>query len=331
MIGKPFGGAASGMRVAVTGGAGFVGVQLVQKLLDYGAVVYVLDNLSHGKNIIKHENVSYLTVDVSSPDGCEWAFKGGSASEPPVDIVFNLAASVAGVLHNIGHHHEMFQENILLQTVPVAVADHMGIEVFLQTSSVCAYSPLVNHPSFEDSGLAGEPHPSNAGYAWAKRMGERAVEFSNIKRAVIVRPSNVFGPLDYYDDKAHVIPALIRKLLNDDVVKVYGGPNTFREFIYSADVADGMIAAALNGRDKRAYNLSAPENVVDIGTLLSTIMDVFGMEKRVEFLAGRGGGEILRWASNKRSEEELGWVSGTTLVHGLMEIRNSISEGKENV
>lgn len=315
----------NGTRVAVTGGAGFVGVQLVQKLLDRGATVFVLDDFSHGNNTIEHPDVKYLRVNVATHHGCEWGFKGGSVSEDPVDIVFNLAASVAGVMHNIGHHHEMFMDNVLLQTVPVAVADALDIEVFVQVSSVCVYSPLVNHPSSEEVGLVGEPHPSNAGYAWAKRMGEHAISFSKIYRPVIVRPSNVFGPYDYYDDKAHVIPALIRKALFDDTVAVYGDPDTVREFVYSGDVAEGMIAAAENGRRNTAYNLgsSNPENRITMGDLAVEIVEKFANGKPIELHAGRGGGELLRWSNCDMAREELGWEGMTSLSDGLDFIKSS--------
>lgn len=307
-----------GKRVAVTGGLGFVGSQLCEKLVAMGADVYILDDKSH--NAVKHvDGAKLLGVDAGDVDGCVWAFRRGSVDGSPVSIVFNLAAAVAGVLHNMGHHHEMFKGNIDLQTAPVAAADSLGIESFVQVSSVCVYDPIYNHPSFEEQGSVGSPDRSNAGYAWAKRMGEQAIHFSNIKRPVIVRPSNVFGPRDHFDDKAHVIPALMKRAVNNDVIDCYGDPTYMREFIYSEDVADGMIAAGAAGKPRQEYNIGCNRrNTISMGELAKTIARICGVpDKEIVWHAGRGGGDALRWSNSELARTHLDWVSEMELSDGL--------------
>lgn len=308
-----------GKRVVVTGGLGFVGSQLSDKLVQMGATVYIIDDKSHAASQGVEGVEKTFVIDAANPDSCNWAFRGGSTNDEPVDIVFNLAASVAGVLHNMGHHHEMFTSNIGVQTIPVAVADSIGVPVFVQTSSVCVYDPKHNHPSFEELGGLGSPDKANAGYAWAKRMGEQAVHFSGIKRPVIVRPSNVFGPGDHFDDKAHVIPALMKRAVLNDVIDCYGDPAYIREFIFSQDVADGMVAAGAAGKPYREYNIGTNRrNTISMGQLAEMIAMVCGVaDKKIVWHSGSGGGDPLRWSNADLARTELDWVSEVELIDGL--------------
>ena len=118
----------------------------------------------------------------------------------------------------------MYYSNIRVLTVPVAVADDVRVPVFLQTSSVCVYAPEHNSPCDECCGMMGTPHPANAGYAEAKRDGERvALWADNIQKVVIVRPSNIAGPGDYFDDMAHVVPAFVKRAFyNQSEFMLYG-------------------------------------------------------------------------------------------------------------
>jgi GDP-L-fucose synthase len=299
-----------GKKVVVTGGCGFVGGTLSEKLVAAGAEVTILDNGSKGTR--KPEGAAIFPVDVNHLSNCEFWFEDAFA-------VFNLAASVAGVLHNMSHHLEMYSENVGLLLTPLMAAERAGVKHFLQTSSVCVYDPQLNHPSFEETGLLGTPHFANAGYAEAKRDGERFVGWSNLDHAVIVRPSNVFGPHDYFDDKAHVIPALIKKALEDDVINVYGPSQVEREFIYSHDVAEGMMHALAYGMNKTAYNIGCHgKNRTSIANLVDMIQYGTGTEdKRVVFHTERGGGDPIRFSSCARMND-LGWEFRMPLHIGLI-------------
>jgi len=315
-------------RVVVTGGAGFVGIQLVSELLKAGASVTVLDDFSRGSN--KVSGADYIVGDATNKGSCRFAFRGGAVRGVVVDVVFNLAATVAGVLHNMNHHHDMFIENVVLQTAPLAVAEELGVPVFVQTSSVCVYDPANNHPAYEGH-IGSVPHAANAGYSWAKRMGERAVHWSKIERAVIVRPSNIFGPYDYTDERAHVIPALIRKVVHDPVVHLYGHKSTVREFIYSNDVALGMMAAAEHGLNKMAYNIGChndSDNVWTIEDLVDAIEFSYGTVKEHVWHEDVGGGDPLRWSDCSYARKDLGWQHKVGLHEGLREtLKWYIDEG----
>jgi NAD(P)-dependent dehydrogenase (short-subunit alcohol dehydrogenase family) len=137
--------------VVVTGGCGMIGSQLVRKLSGLCHRVLVIDDLSRGQHVWRLENVHYLRADASAFDTCRYIFGGMNArAQQPVDVVFNLAAHVGGVFHNMAHQTEMFVGNIGLQSIPVLVAEQLGVPHFMQTSSVCVYAPEYNDPCLEE-------------------------------------------------------------------------------------------------------------------------------------------------------------------------------------
>lgn len=304
----------SGKDVCITGGCGMVGSHLANLLsVRYGARVFVLDDMSRGKNVHKGMH-QVFRADAGDENWCEYAFGYGDTT---VDAVFNLAASVAGVMHNMDHHYDMFLQNARLQTVPLGVADRLGVKHFLQVSSVCIYDPQYNSPSIENFGDMGHPHPANGGYAWSKRVGERLVELSNLDHAVIVRPSNIFGTNDYFDERAHVIPALIKRAYEEgDTLKVYGDPEVTREFIYVKDAAEGMAFALANGENKEAYNLGWGGKRISMAGLAQMILDITRQDKTIVFDSGKGGGDMHRF-SNTDKMESLGWKPSIDFEEGL--------------
>ncbi len=300
-----------GKHAVVVGGAGFVGHRLVRLLLLAGASVKVLDDFSRGS--VKSEGATYDVLDVGTM-GPEYHTVVDRFSR--ADVVFNLAATVAGVLHNEKNHQSMYQSNMRVLSAPVLAAEEVGVPVFMQTSSVCVYAPEWNSPSQEDYGMRGTPHEANAGYAEAKRDGERMVQWaSGIGRSVIVRPSNIAGGGDYYDDRAHVIPAFVERAFNNDGVFVlYGYPLSTREFIHPLDVAGGMMYAAAFGEDKEAYNIGTNgETTVTIKDLAEKIMNQAQINTdysigrpKLEYDTSVGGGDPDRWSDSSKINA-LGW------------------------
>ena len=152
----------------------------------------------------------------------------------------------------------------------------------------------------------------------SKRAGEWAVAWSKIGIPIIVRPTNMYGPHDYFDDKAHVIPALIRKFIDDDIVHVYGKPNTTREFLYVEDAVEGMMAAAERAGPSMTYVLGTNgETRISIGDLVSAIAGIIGTSKEIVWHEGMGGGDSHRWTSNRLTQTELEWHHRTSLIEGL--------------
>ena len=304
--------------VTVLGGAGFVGSHLVDLLVEAGAQVTVIDNLSRGRKPFNARIHSRLVYgDVGNEGFCRDNLKN-------IDIVFNLTATVAGVIHNQSHHYEMFTENLRVLSTPLKIAAEYGVERFLQVSSVCVYSPDHNHPAIESNGHVGLPTAANAGYSYAKRMGELLAQWTASElglHTVIVRPSNVVGPRDYFDDRAHVIPALIRKCLTDDTIIVYGTGNERREFIYVTDVARGMMAALEHGQPGSVYNLGTNGlTCVTIRKLVEMIQRATDtLHKPVEFSQDYDPGDDTRWSDASKANSDLGWCYEVPIWHAIEE------------
>jgi GDP-L-fucose synthase len=301
-------------RIVVTGGRGFAGSFLVDMLVKRGAKVTVMDTGVRGGN--HNPLVHYSdprTADVTRQGNCAGTFRDA-------DVVFNLAAHVGGLYHNIAHQASQFWGNMQCLAPPALAAARVEVPVYLQVSTVCVYAAGINDPADERSGHLWQPEAGNAGYAWAKRMGERVCEwaFENAPtRYVIVRPSNLFGPRDYFDETAHVIPALIRKFTDGrDVVEVFGGTQE-REFLYVEDAARGMLAVAEHGVRGEAYNLgTGGETRVAIATLAQMIQLACSHQGLIDFNLDAPTGDQSR-STDASKAQALGWKHEVGLEEGL--------------
>lgn len=302
-----------GKRVCVMGGAGFLGSHLVEQLLARQARVCIIDNHERGHNA--YPGTLLYKLDIIKNKSF-----GPALAEFEPEVVFNLAATVAGVLYNQTHNAEMYADNMALQSIPVQACSMLQTPRFVQISSVCVYAPEFASGALEENGQAGEPVQANNGYAWAKRMGERVVLWSDLPHAVIMRPSNMYGPRDYFDDRAHVIPALIKKCLFDDVIKVHGTGREEREFLYVEDAARGLLAAAEYGRNREVYNLGTNGRTkTTIAMLVSLIQELTLMQdKPVEFTGGDAG-DKARWSVCRKARNDLNFESTRPLISGLIE------------
>lgn len=300
-------------QVIVSGACGMIGSRLSEFLGDAGAQVCGFDDMSRSTYTV--EGVEYYIGDAS--DHAEWA-KMFAYRDREVFAIFNLAAAVGGVYFNLKNHTSQFYKNMQLQTVPVMVAAQCEVPIFLQTSSVCIYDGAFNNPAKEGFGTSGVPEPANEGYAWAKRLGERVCHwtFSDATKYVIVRPTNCYGVRDYFDERAHVIPALIKKFLTQNEATVYGGSQT-REFIYADDVARGMMAVAEHGKRSEAYNLGTSGHTqVAISELAAMIYALTDSNTAVTIDHNAETGDAGRCTDSSKAGA-LGWKYRVSLEEGL--------------
>lgn len=308
-----------GKRVAVTGGAGFVGSHLVDDLVRRGATVRVLDDFSRGTN--KNPDAEYIVADANDEDVCEEVFSD-------CEVVFNLAASVAGVEYNSEHGQAMFESNVGLQSAPVsgairAYVTNGIVDTFVQISSACVYDPARNHPALDTIPLLGNPHKSNRGYATAKRIGEGCARVASdyINKVVVIRPSNIYGSRDYYDDRAHVIPSLIKQYLNTGTARIVGDGSAIREFLYVKDAASAMIHLAEVARSGCSmYNIGTNgETKTSILDLHRLIRKEIGITDELPEPSQRiEDAELARW-SDCTKLFDTGWRYEYDLSRGIYE------------
>ena len=306
-------------KVLVTGGAGFIGSHVVEKLVAREAVVSVLDNLQNGS----FENLENVKSNYSFIEGdCTDSEVAGKACRGQ-DIVMNLAAKVGGIEYNRTHQATMLRDNLLIGTVVLEAARKNNVERFLVISSACVYPRECSFPTPESEGFLDEPEPTNGGYGWAKRMSEKlgmyyAEEFG--MKVGIVRPYNCYGPRDHLDpEMSHVIPALIKRVFDgENPIKVWGSGKQTRAFLYVNDLAEGMIQAIEKYPVPDPVNLGTDEEI-SIKELIKKILDISGINAKIEFDLSKPDGSPRRNSDNSKAEEKLGFQAKTNIDQGLKE------------
>ncbi len=304
-------------KVLVTGGAGFIGSHVVEKLVARGANVTVLDNFNHGKKINLSNVINSVALIRGECTNMQDTLKACKNQE----IVMNLAARVGGIEYNRTHQATMLGDNLLIETIMFEAAEKAGVERFLVVSSACIYPHDALVPTPEIEGIRGEPEETNGGYGWAKRMAEKlgsyyAGEFG--MKVGIVRPYNAYGPRDHFDPKtSHVIPALIKRVLEEEnPVIVWGSGKQTRAFLYVEDLADGMIQAIEKYPVADPINLGTDEEV-SISDLIQMIILISGKKSSIEFDTSKPDGSLRRNSDNRKAKEKIGFYAKTKLLDVL--------------
>lgn len=306
-----------GKKVLVTGGAGFIGSHVVEKLVVRGAKVTVLDTLQNGSKDNLQSVAKEITLIKGDCTNPEDALKSCTGQ----DIVMNIAARVGGIEYNRTHQATMLRDNLLIGTVMIEAARKANVERFLAVSSACVYPRECSVPTPESEGFMSEPEPTNGGYGWAKRMSEKLAEYYAEEfgmKVGIVRPYNCYGPRDHFDPAvSHVIPALIKRVFDgENPVTVWGDGNQTRAFLYVDDMAEGMITAIENYPTPDPINLGTDDEI-SIKELITKIIAISGINTKVEFDTTKPNGSPRRNSDNKKAIEQTGFVAKTSLDDGL--------------
>jgi len=304
-------------KILVTGGAGFIGSHLVEKLLDIGSEVYVADNFSRGsrENIAPYLNKIHLyPVDLTKLENCIKVTKD-------VDYVFHLAASVGGIQYIKKENVGGLTPSILMNTNMLEAARINDIKRFLFTSSACVYrekSGELNVFKEEDA----EPANPATTYGWAKILGEiqcKAYYFDYGIKCSIVRIFNAYGENENLDPKwSHVIPSLIRKaiLYPKERFVIFGNGKQERAFLYVKDCVDGLLLAMEKIEDADPINLGS-EEIISIDELARKIVKLSGKNIKIEYDTSKPQGTRRYCADTTKMKKVLGWTPKTPLNEGL--------------
>lgn len=300
-------------KVLVTGGAGFIGSHLVKRLVREGAIVTVIDDFSRGteenlKEIM--EKIIVIKADLRSEANNQQYFE-------KQEIIFNLAALNTGVDYDLGRTEVMFEDNMLLQMVPLRLASRAKtVKRFVQISSASVYSrfAMENEVPTPENADTTNPEPSKLGYALAKKMGENLAVWYNQNthlETVSARFINVFGENDNSDEKGHFIPVMIRKFIEaDSEVEVFGSGNQKRSFIYVEDAVESLLLLAEKGVAGEAYNVDT-NNEKSVKEVVEEINNFFPEKKlKIVYNTAKPEGSQRRMLDSSKLRK-LGWSSQT--------------------
>ncbi len=263
----------SGRNVLVTGGAGFVGANLVKRLSEMSANVRA--TLHKKKAVIKDDRIEYIRCDLQKPEDCLTVCKD-------MDYVFLCAANTSGaaVMEKMPLVH--LTPNLVMNALMLEAAYAAGVKKVLFISTNTVY-PVTDYP-VKEADVTNEFFEKYFIVAWMKRFSELMCEMyaTRIKKplqTVIVRPANIYGPFDDFEwETSHVLPALIRRVVErHDPISVWGDGRDIKDFIYIDDFIEGLLLAMekVNGFD--VVNIASGNQYV-LRDLLEQIVKLDGYD-----------------------------------------------------
>lgn len=306
-------------KVLVTGGGGMIGRSLVKLLLEREAKVYIAD-LTKPTDL--PEEVTYIKIDLRYFDDCIDACEG-------MDYVFHLAG-VKGSPKMCAEQPVDFMVPMLQFNANMMEAAHRAnVKWYLFTSSVGVYAPA--DVFYEDTVWSTMPSPNDRFAGWAKRMGELQAEAYGIqygkKNISIVRPANVYGAYDNFNPaNAMVVPSLIRKAQENEVLEVWGDGSPIRDFIHADDVALGMIYA-VEKQITEPINLGSGQGY-SIKEVVDMIVKHSGKQLEVKWLTDKPAGDKIRLFDMTRAKS-YGFDISVSLDEGIKRTTEWFLNNKE--
>jgi GDP-L-fucose synthase len=295
-------------RVVVSGGHGFLGGFVVEKLRAAGC-----------REIIVPRSREYDLREKSE------ALRLYKDARP--DVFIHLAAVVGGIGANRENPGRFFYDNAAMGLHVIEAARIVGLEKFVCAGTICSYPKFTPVPFREEDFWNGYPEETNAPYGLAKKMllvQLQAYRQQYGMNGIYLTPVNLYGPRDNFDPaSSHVIPALIRKCLEAKQaeareIQAWGTGNATREFLYAEDAAKAILAAAEKYSKPEPVNLGSGEEI-SIRDLLELIGSLVSYQGRVRWDASKPDGQPRRRLDTSRAIAEFGWRAETPLDKGLQE------------
>lgn len=296
----------SNKKILVTGGAGFLGQQVVSQLIAAGA--------SSDRITIPRSKDYDLCVMAN----CQEVVKNQ-------DIIIHLAAHVGGIGLNQQKPAELFYDNLMMGTQLIHAAYQAQIEKFVCVGTICAYPKFTPVPFKEEDLWNGYPEETNAPYGVAKKallVQLQAYRQQYGFNGIYVLPVNLYGPADNFDtSSSHVIPALIRKVheaqqRNDKTLPVWGDGSPSREFIYAADAAKGIVLATTKFDSPDPVNLGTNFEIT-IKDLIELICELMEFKGEIVWETDKPNGQPRRCLDTQKAKDYFGFQATTTLREGL--------------
>ncbi|HET9017881.1 MAG TPA: GDP-L-fucose synthase [Thermomicrobiaceae bacterium] len=294
-------------RVMVTGGGGFLGSFVVDKLRAAEAACVIV------------------------PRRRDYDLRDGAAvrrllRQARPDLIIHLAAAGGGIGANREHPAEFFYDNLMMGVQMLHESWRAGVSKFVAVGTVCAYPKFAPVPFREETLWDGYPEETNAPYGLAKKMllvQSQAYRQQYGYNSIFLLPVNLYGPRDDFDlATSHVIPALIRKFVEArergaDQVVAWGDGSPTREFLYVEDCAEGILLAAERYNESDPVNLGAGVEIT-IKDLTDTIGRLTGFAGDVRWDTTKPNGQPRRRLDVRRAEERFGFRAATPFEEGLV-------------
>jgi GDP-L-fucose synthase len=293
------------MRVLVTGGGGFLGSHLVERLRGEGVEPFIARRRDY---------------DLTHEADAERLF-----ADARPELVFHLAAEVGGIGANQASPGRYWYANLVMGANVLEQARLRGVGKTMLLGTICAYPNLTPVPFREDELWNGYPEETNAPYGVAKKallVGAQGYRKQYGTNAIYLLPVNLYGPRDNFDlETSHVIPALIRKMVEahergDEEIVLWGDGSPTREFLYVDDCVDALWLAAQRYDGPEPVNVGSGEEIA-IRDLAALTAELTGFEGEIVWDASRPNGQPRRRLDVSRAEGLFGFRARTRLSDGL--------------
>jgi GDP-L-fucose synthase len=274
--------------------------------------------------MLKEKNPKKITIpdskkyDLRNVDNCKSVLQD-------IDVVFHLAAKVGGIGLNQSKPGELFYDNLMMGVNLMEEARKNKIEKFISLGTICSYPKFTPIPFKEDSIWDGYPEETNAPYGLAKKMllvQSQAYRQQYNFESITLFPTNLFGQNDNFDeDSSHVIPAIIKKVLNaiqnkHDSISLWGDGTPTRDFLYVDDAAFGILLAAEKYSDPEPLNLGSgiEISIKDLATLIIKLMNA---NLKISWDVNKPNGQPKRCVSIEKAKNKIGFQPKVSLEDGL--------------
>jgi GDP-L-fucose synthase len=289
------------MNILVTGGGGFLGSHLVERLRARGEDPFVARRADYD---LTHEHDAVRLFEEAGPE-----------------LVFHLAAEVGGIGANRANPGRYWYANLQMGVNMLEQSRLHGVEKLVIAGTVCGYPKFAPVPFREVDLWEGFPEETNAPYGIAKKsllVGAQGYREQYGTNAIFLLPTNLYGPRDNFDlETSHVIPALIRKMIESpDEIVLWGDGSPSREYLYVEDCAEGFLLAADHFNGPEPVNLGTGVETT-IRETAELIAEIVGFEGRVTWDESMPNGQPRRSLDASRAKELFGFEARTPLREGL--------------
>jgi GDP-L-fucose synthase len=315
-------------KVLVAGGSGFLGANLLLRLLSMGCDVR---STLRSDPIIKDDRIDYVYGDLSVLSNCRKAVSG-------IDCVFMMAANTSGAAVIANSPLDHVTPNVVMNAYMLQAAHEAGVKKFVFISSSVVYAESGNCWVKEEETMIGNPPSVYFSVGWMKRYAEilcqiYAQRVRDPMSCLVIRPSNIYGPYDKFSpEHSHVTAALIRKVTErQSPLEVWGTGEDVRDILYVDDFIDGLLMAVERSENYLTLNLAYGKGY-SVNHILQTILDIDGYtDAVVQHNVAKPTTIPIRLMDTYKAKALLGWAPKVSLADGLGRTVAWYKENKDHV